>query len=286
MKKIVAVIVIIVGLAVGIGFAGYPFISNFLMSLNLNSEVQTYLNAAANLTKEQNELEMQKAIEYNKSLLSKFDIGDPFGEEIKADDDYYELVNLGGTSVMACIEVPALDINYPVYHGTSDEVLDKAIGHMRGTSLPVGGESTHAVLTGHSGYSTAKLFTDLDQLKKGDVFYITTLNQTLAYEVDQIKVVVPSDNSALKIEPNEDYVTLVTCTPYGVNSHRLLVRGTRVPYDEGKRQLQAKKRTESTFTGEYLSAILIGGSVMAGILIVYIFIRVMVKQVRKRKDNG
>lgn len=286
MKKYVAVIVIIVGLAIGVGFAGYPLISNYLMSLNLNSEVQTYLNAAAKVEKEQRELETERAIEYNKSLLGNIKIGDPFGEEIKADDDYYDLLNLSGTSVMACLEIPAIDINYPVYHGTSDEVLGKGIGHMRGTSLPIGGESTHAVLTGHSGYSSAKLFTDLDQLTEGDLFYIHTLDQTLAYEVDQIKVVLPTDNSELKIEPKKDYVTLVTCTPYGVNSHRLLVRGTRVPIDEAKRQIQAKKRTESTFSEEYMSAILIGVSVMAGILIVYIIIRVVVKQVRKRKNHG
>ena len=286
MRKTASVIVLIVVLAVGIGVVGYPFISNYLMSLNLNSEVQTYLNSASDLSQAQYEEELERAKEYNKSLLGSVDIGDPFGEETNSDDDYYDILNLSGTSVMACIEIPAIDIKYPVYHGTSDEVLSKGIGHMSSTSLPIGGAGTHAVLTGHTGYSSSKLFTDIDKLEQGDKFYIYVLNQTLAYEVDQIKVVIPSDTSDLKVEPEGDYVTLVTCTPYGVNSHRLLVRGKRVPYVEEEKELQANKLKESTWNDEYISAIIIGGSVMVGILLVYFVIRIIIKQVGKRKENG
>ncbi|MCH5299004.1 MAG: class C sortase [Ruminococcus sp.] len=286
MSKGLKAIIFIVVLMIGIIIAGYPFISNFLNGLNSSSELQTYLNLVSNLSDEECEQALKEAREYNKGLLGSVNIGDPFGKETKADDDYYNLLKIKGTPVMACLEVPAIDIKYPVYHGTSDEVLSKGIGHMRGTSLPIGGKGTHSVLTGHTGYSTSKLFTDIDKLEKGDKFYIYTLNLKLAYEVDQIKVVLPSDTSDLKIEPNKDYVTLVTCTPYGINTHRLLVRGKRVPYDEEENARQATKRTESTWYEEYMSAIIIGGGVMAGILILYYIITLIGKQVRKRKGDG
>lgn len=287
MKKVAAVIILIVVLAVGIGVVGYPFISNYLMGLNLSSEVQSYFNSAARLAQNQYDEELEKAKEYNRSLLGNVTIGDPFGEDTGTDDNYYDLLNLSGTSVMACIDIPAIDIEYPIYHGTSDEVLKNGIGHMRNTSLPIGGEGTHTVLTGHTGLSSAKFFTDIDKLETGDKFYISVLNQTLAYEVDQIKVVLPSDTSDLAIEPEGDYVTLVTCTPYGINSHRLLVRGTRVPYVEEERQnIMAQELKESTWNDEYISAIIIGGSVMVGILLIYFVIRIIIKQVGKRKENG
>lgn len=285
MKKVATVIIFIVVLAIGITIVGYPFISNYLMSLNVNSEIQNYLSVASNLSQAQYDEEIQKAKEYNKSLLSNIGLGDPFGEETKTDDDYYNLLSLDGTSVMACIEVPAINIKYPIYHGTSTEVLGKGIGHMRNTSLPIGGEGTHAVLTGHTGYSSAKLFTDIDKLELGDQFYIFVLNQTLAYEVDQIKVVLPSDTSDLTVDPKGDYVTLVTCTPYGVNSHRLLVRGKRIPYTEEEKALQDAKMMESTWNDEYMSAIIIGGCITAGILMIYFIIRMIVKRCKTEKSK-
>lgn len=286
MKRIVAFIVLIVLLAIGGGAVSYPFISNYLMSQNLSSEVQSYLDSASRLTRDNYNEEFKEARKYNKGLVGNIYVADPFGEQPETDDNYYDLLNIEGTSVMACLEVPAINISYPIYHSATDTVLEKGIGHLRNTSLPVGGKGTHAVLTGHTGLSQAKFFTDLDKLEIGDVFYITLLNETLAYKVDQIKVVLPTDTSELQIDPEEDYVTLVTCTPYGVNSHRLLVRGRRIPLAESEREkMVSGKIAESTWNDEYMSAIIIGASVTAGILIVYVLIRVITKQIRKRKGN-
>ncbi|MCQ4021706.1 MULTISPECIES: class C sortase [unclassified Ruminococcus] len=285
MKKVITVIIFIVLMAIGIGIIGYPLASNFLMSMNSDSEVQTYLSAASNLDSEEYDKQLALAQEYNDSLKGNYNIGDPFGKEIETDDEYYDLLNIDGTSVMACIEIPALKIKYPIYHGTSDDVLNKGIGHMRNTSLPIGGKGTHTVLTGHTGLSNAKLFTDIDKLEEEDVFYIYVMNQTLAYSIDQIKVVEPSDTSDLKIDDENDYVTLVTCTPYGLNTHRLLVRGTRIPYVESKKEAQPSRVEKSTYNEEYMSAIIIGGLVMTGILFIYVLIKIVLRICRKRKNN-
>lgn len=286
MRKFIAAIVLIILLAVGGAIVGYPLISNYLMSQNLDSQVQTYLNSAAQLDDEQYSEELKKAKEYNKSLIGNVEVGDPFSEQPETDDNYYDLLNISGTSVMACVEIPSIDIRYPIYHSASDDVLEKGIGHLQNTSLPIGGKGTHAVLTGHTGTSNAKLFTDLDQVEIGDVFYITVLNETLAYEVDQIKVVLPSDTSALQIDPEEDYVTLITCTPFGINSHRLLVRGNRIPFsEEDTKELQRTRIAKSTWGDEYTSALMIGAGVMIGILLIYLLIRIISKQIRKRKEN-
>ena len=288
MKRTVATIALVVLLILGVGIVSYPFVSNYLMEQNLSSEVQSYLDSTSLLDNSKYDAELQKAIEYNKSLIGNVSVADPFGVQPEADDNYYDLLNVHGTSVMAVLEIPVINITYPIYHGADESILSKGIGHLRNTSLPVGGEGVHSVLTGHTGTSQAKLFTDLDKLERDDVFYITVLGETLAYKVDQIKVVLPSDTSDLKIEPDKDYVTLVTCTPYGVNSHRLLVRGSRIPYtrEEMKKLNTARKAAQSTWVNEYLSAIIIGGSVTAGILIVYVLVRVISKKIRKRKDNG
>lgn len=288
MKRTVATIALVVLLILGAGIVSYPFISNYLMEQNLSSEVQSYLDSTSQLDRSSYDAELKKAIEYNKSLIGNVSVADPFGVQPEPDDNYYDLLNVQGTSVMAALEIPAIDVRYPIYHGADESVLLKGIGHLRNTSLPVGGSSTHAVLTGHTGESQAKLFTDLDKLETDDVFYITVFGETLAYKVDQIKVVVPTDTSELTIEPDKDYVTLVTCTPYGVNSHRLLVRGTRIPYtrEEMKKLNASRKVAQSTWVNEYLSAIIIGGSVTAGILILYALFRVISKRLRKRKDNG
>ncbi|MCH5303968.1 MAG: class C sortase [Ruminococcus sp.] len=286
MKQFIAVIVFIVLLTVGVGIIGYPFVSNYLMSQNLDSEVQSYLSSASQMSKDQYSEEIKKAKEYNKSLIGNVEIADPFGDEPKGDDNYNELLNVDGTSVMAVIEIPAIDIRYPVYHSANDDVLDRGIGHLRNTSLPIGGKGTHSVLTGHTGHSQAKFFTDLEKVETGDVFYISVLNETLAYKVDQIKVVLPSDTSQLQIDTEKDYVTLVTCTPFGVNSHRLLVRGSRIPYNEEiKEKFKSVKIEKSTWVDEYMYAIIIGASVMFGILIVYAVVRVIRKQAEKRKEN-
>ena len=285
MKRIIAIIVACVILVAGLGIVGYPFISNYIMSQNLDSEVQTYLNTVEDTDKTDIEKELKRAKEYNKSLLGNVAINDPFAENKAANKYYYDILNLDGTSVMACVEIPAINVKYPVYHGTSTKVLEKGVGHLQSSSLPVGGKGSHAVLTGHTGVSNLRIFTDLEKLKKGDMFYIYVLDQTLAYKVDNIAVVEPTDTSLLKIDENKDYVTLVTCTPYGMNSHRLLVRGTAVPYSAEQAKAEAEKTTGSAYNDQYLFAILVGACVLVGILLIYFITRAVTKKVRKSKDN-
>ena len=169
--------------------------------------------------------------------------GDVCGEEDQEleDTDYWKVLNVGGDGVMGYLSIPKINIKLSIYHGTADDVLQTGVGHLNGTKLPIGGESTHSVLAAHRGLPSARLFTDIDQMKKGDKFYIHILDETLAYQVDQILDMVDKDDTetlekALQIEEGKDQVTLFTCTPYGVNSHRLLVRGTRVPY-EGEEEI-------------------------------------------------
>ncbi len=285
MKKVISVIIFVVLLMVGMGIVGYTFVSNILMGMNSDSEIKTYLDTVSDLDTAEYDKYYASAQEYNDSLKGDVVIGDPFENDFTNDEEYNNLLNFDGTFVMACIEIPALQINYPIYHGTSDEVLNKGIGHMRNTSLPIGGKGTHSVLTGHTGLSGARLFTDIDKLEQGDVFYIYVMNQTLAYSVDQIKVVEPEDTSDLKIDEDNDYVTLVTCTPYGLNTHRLLVRGTRIPYADSEKDLQQAHLKESTYNEEYIRAVAIGASIMFGILLAYIIFRFVLHTVRKRKNN-
>ena len=187
---------------------------------------------------------------------------------------------------MGYVVIPKIDVNLPIYHGTSEEVLQKGVGHLQNTSLPVGGESTHAVLSGHTGLSSAKLFTDLDKLEEGNIFYIKTLGETFAYEVDQIKIVEPHETSDLLIESDKDYVTLVTCTPYGINSHRLLVRGTRIPYTEEVEKEIKKEQKEnvgSTWRDEYFKALAIGLGGLAILGIIFIIVVLIKKKGRKKE---
>lgn len=170
---------------------------------------------------------------------------------------------------MGSIEIPSIDVNLVIYHGTEEEVLQKGVGHLQGTSLPVGGTGTHSVLSAHTGLPNKKLFTDLDQLEPGDVFYLHILGETLAYKVDQILTVLPHETDALMIDSTQDYVTLVTCTPYGINSHRLLVRGTRIPYEEAQQIAQdAGTHSGSTWRDEYLKALFVGLLILLVLIIV------------------
>lgn len=281
MKKIVLIIFAVILLLIGAVTVGYPFISNWLMSKNLSSEVQTYLDTSDKTDKTILESELKKALKYNESFVGSVRIGDPFSSQPEYSEEYYNLLNLDGTSVMACIEIPSINVKYPIYHGTSNEVLEKGVGHLKSSSLPVGGKSTHAVLTGHTGVSNLKIFTDLDKLKKGDKFFIHVLNKTLAYEVDNIAVVLPDETSLLQIDEGKDYVTLVTCTPYGQNTHRLLVRGKAVAYSENDIETENQKLIGSTYNEQYIFAVLIGICVMLGILIIYFICMIIIRRVRK-----
>ncbi len=285
MKKAAPVIILIVLMIVGLGIFIYPFVSNLFMNMNSDSELQTYLNTSKQTSDEKNNEMLRKAREYNSRLVGNVEIGDPFAENTESDDDYYSLLSLDTTDVMAVLEIPSIEIQYPVYHGTGDSVLKKGIGHLKNTSLPVGGKGTHSVLVGHTGYAGSKLFSDLDKLEKGDMFYIFTCGEKLAYRIDRIDVVLPEDLSLLKIDSEEDYVTLVTCTPFGQNTHRLLVRGTRVSYNEKEKQEQTMRLKKSTWDEQYIYAGIIGFSVMAGILIVFFIFKIIFNIRRKRKHD-
>lgn len=224
MKKLSTVLLIATFVA-GLSLLLYPTVSNYWNTLHASRAVATYVDAVQNMGEDKRREMLQKAIDYNKSLTSdnqRLTISSARRQE------YESILDVDGNGMIGYIEIPNVNITLPVYHGTNDDVLQIAIGHLDWTSLPVGGMSTHCVLSGHRGLPSAKLFTNLDQVKEGDTFVIRVLDEVLTYEVDQIRIVEPAAVDDLMIENGKDYCTLVTCTPYGVNSHRLLVRGHRV----------------------------------------------------------
>ncbi len=208
----------------------YPVISNMINSNKTGVVINDYSDSIATNTVSENDKLIDEARNYNKNL-STVNIVDAFvNPKENESDEYKSILNVNGDGMMGYIKIPKIDIKVPIYHGTGNEVLQKGVGHLEGSSFPVGGESTHSVLSAHSGLPSARLFTDLNQLEVGDMFYIYILDQVFAYKVDQVLVVEPADIEELELKEGEDYVTLVTCTPYAVNTHRLLVRGTRVEY--------------------------------------------------------
>lgn len=233
MKDKLSLVLIVLLILTGFAAAMFPIVSSWQNRRLQDMMVESYEETAAETGSEQLEDQRHKAKEYNRKLYENgVVLSDPFDETKYAADaeTYMKLLNLSGNGVMCCIEIPKIQLKLPVYHTTEAEVLQKGAGHLEGSSLPVGGKTTHSVLSAHRGLPTAKLFTDLDQLQEGDLFYINVLGETLAYEIDRITVAEPDDVRELKIEKGKDYVTLVTCTPYSINSHRLLVRGHRTEY--------------------------------------------------------
>ncbi|QWH89044.1 class C sortase [Bacillus toyonensis] len=219
----------------GLGIFLYPTISNWLATRAHYSEIGSYDKKIKALQKKEIERREKEAADYNKQVqTSTQTFADPFAEENSNQQAYADALNLG--DVMGYIEISKIKIKLPIYQGTSEEVLSRGIGHLDYSSLPVGGENTHTILTGHRGLPSAKLFSDLDKLSEGDLFYIHSLDKILAYKVDQIKVVLPHETDDLKIVEDKDYTTLITCTPYGVNTNRLLVRGERVEFNQKEKQ--------------------------------------------------
>lgn len=237
MKKIVTRILLGLIFLIGLLVMLYPSISNWVNERNQSRVVAGYSEAVEKLTETDYSAYLQAAIEHNNKIAQAGSLSSAVLMEKEDNfEEYNSLLNVADNSVMGVIKIPKIKIEFPIYHTTSDAVLQVGIGHFTGSSLPVGGKSTHCILSGHRGLPSAKLFTDLDQITEGDKIYIKVLGDTLAYQVDQIQVVLPNEVEQLDVIPGEDYVTLVTCTPYGINSHRLLVRGTRVPYVEGEEE--------------------------------------------------
>ena len=245
--------------AVALGLLLYPLIGE-LMNEKYHSDVETtYTAAIADTNDAELTAQRQAAQQYN-AMLANATISE--GGASAPPLAYAEQLTVGG--VMAYVDIPPIGVYLPVQHGTGAETLEKSVGHVVGTSLPVGGSSTHAVLSAHSGMASSKLFSDIDQLEKGDTFYIHVLGEVLAYEADNINTVLPTDTSLLQIEDGKDLVTLVTCTPFGVNTHRLLVRGHRVPYvPEQKAETAEAQKATSSWTQHYLTGLAIGLGVVA-----------------------
>ena len=224
-------------LLAGIAILLYPTFSNWWNNFHQTRAIAGYVEAVANMDAEEYERMWNEAVEYNAQLLSKPNRYNMTDEQRR---EYESILDVTGTGIMGYIEIPSIDVSLPIYHGTNEAVLQIAIGHIESSSLPVGGIGTHCVISGHRGLPSAKLFTDIDQLQNGDRFMIQVLDRTLTYEVDQIRIVLPSELQDLEIDPNQDYCTLVTCTPYGVNTHRLLVRGHRVENDKEQANVTAE----------------------------------------------
>ena len=285
-KKVNKLFVIIIFLA-GLSLLLYPLVANQWNNHRQKQLISSYESSIADQTAAGTidyEAAMKQAKAYNDALLpsilpDSFAVADAQEEE---DADYINCLNLTGDGMMGIVEIPKIAIKLPIYHGTSEEVLQKAAGHLEGSSLPIGGESTHAVISAHRGLPSASLFTDLDQMEIGDHFLIHVLDETLCYEVDDVSVVEPEETSKLAVEDGEDLVTLLTCTPYGVNTQRLLVRGHRVPYEE-----QAVADEQTPLSGlslhtNYLLWVIIG-IIVTGVFILILFIRE--KKLRKKAEQ-
>ena len=268
-------------LVVGVAVLLYPEVSNYLAERQQLNAISQYEDDVAELDEEDLSAEWAAAQEYNEDLAGD-PVHDPFvvGSGYALPDNYEEVLNVNDDGIMGYIEIPDIDVLLPIYHGTSDEVLEKGVGHIDYTSLPIGGDSTHCVLSAHRGLPSAELFTRLGEMEIGDVFYLHVLDEVHAYEVDEIQVVEPDDLSQITIEEGEDQVTLLTCTPYGVNTHRLLVTGHRVAYEPDE---------DADVVGDamdWLNLILVIVGIVIGLIIVAVIFGVRHHRKKKRLANG
>ena len=272
MKKKIITICAAVLFLTALGLTLYPLISNYV-NQKYASEIQIAYQELIQQTDDSVLQEAkQRAIAYNLAITPG--TADAYSEEalVSAAEDYDSQLDIAGNGIMGYVGIPKIQVNLPIYHGTDAEVLDRGVGHLLGSSLPVGGKNTHTILTGHSGMASQKMFTDLEQLTQGDVFYLNVLNETLAYQVTEINTVLPYETDLLGIVPGEDLCTLVTCTPYGVNTHRLLVRGYRIPYEEAltlEEESVAVEAVESTWEQNYAKGIIIG--IVIALLLILLF---------------
>lgn len=271
---------------IGSGLVIYPFLADAFYAYRTEEVILALDEAAQEQGGEERSREMlAQADEYNRKLREEYflepDLAVPAAKLPGGETEYQNLLSFDETGVMGYVSIPSIDVNLPVYHGAEDAVLKKGAGHLFGTSLPVGGSGTHAVITAHTGFGKARFFTDLTELREGDVFVITVPGRRLLYRTDQITVVAPEDTSPLTIEEGKDYCTLLTCTPYGINSHRLLVRGERAEEEIGAEEKLPEERKrgvlESEWFRRYLYSLLIAGSMMTGAAVVITAIRRMKK---------
>ena len=282
MKKKIPGILFGILFLIGFGILIYPTAADQWNTYRQSRLISSYEAAVEKMEPEDFSLQWEKARAFNDSFSTNNIYGDIFGSEEQelTDTDYWQVLNVGGDGVMGYLSIPKIHVRLSIYHGVEEEVLQTGVGHLNGTKLPIGGEGTHSVLAAHRGLPSARLFTDIDQLEKGDLFYIHMLDQVLAYQVDQILDMVDKDDTAvleeaLQIQEGKDLVTLFTCTPYGVNSHRLLVRGTRVPYtgQEDIAATPAETMLEAV-QNYYMLYLILGISVtLLGILLLRVILR-------------
>lgn len=272
MKKNRSNIILVLLLLIGLSLILYPSVSDYWNSFHQSRAIANYAEAVADIDNEQYEALWQSAVTYNENLAEIGVQWEPTEEQLEA---YRRELDVTGTGVMGYIEIQKINCFLPIYHSTEESVLQVAIGHIEGSSLPVGGESTHCVLSGHRGLPSARLFTDIDQLGEGDTFVLRTLDETLTYQVDQIRIVLPYELDDLQIQPGRDLCTLVTCTPYGVNTHRLLVRGHRVENAPEARQIRV--------TGDaFMIDSLVVAPLVALPMLLILFIALLVSSAKKR----
>ena len=274
MKKHLSTVILILVFLVGLSLLLYPTVSDYWNSLHQSRAISGYTEQVASLDNDIYDALWAEARAYNEALPGKEDRFRLTEAEL---EEYEGLLSVSGTNVIGYIEIPKINCSLPIYHGTDDAVLERGVGHIEGSSLPVGGAGTHCVLSGHRGLPRAKLFTDLDQLAEGDTFVLRILDEALTYEVDQILIVEPQELDALKIDPDQDYCTLITCTPYGINSHRLLVRGRRV---ENPEESQAVRVTADA---RKLEPMVVAPLVAAPILLVLLIVLLAGTHRRKRR---
>ena len=236
MKRKLAIFGIILIFVAGIGVMSYPLVSSVINNIDSRNHVEEYTKTTKQMSSEETLEMFKKAEEYNHSLTNNVIITDPFDEKAykKIGANYENALNVDGNGLIGYIDIPKINVYLPIYHGTTDKILAKGAGHLQNTSLPVGGESTHSVISAHTAYPGETFFDYLTDMQEGDEFYVHVLDRVLKYEVDIIKVVLPEETDDLRVIRGEDHVTLLTCTPYSINTHRLLVRGKRVAYDDSK----------------------------------------------------
>ena len=287
MKKKLSGILFGLMFLVGFGILVYPTVADQWNTYRQSRLISSYEKNIEEMEPEDFTAQWEKAQALNGTLTKNSIYGDVFGqdEEEMQNSEYWQVLNVGGDGVMGYLAIPKINLKVSIYHGTGDEVLQTGVGHLNGTGLPIGGESTHSVLAAHRGLPSARLFTDIDQMKKGDKFYLHILDETLAYQVDQILDMVDKDDmetleNALQIEEGKDYVTLFTCTPYGVNSHRLLVRGTRVPYTGEEDIEETPVDTMLRAVQDYYMLYLVLG--LSVTLLVILFMKILIKPGKKK----
>ena len=286
MKRSTLIILAVVFFVAALGLTVYPIISNYVNTLYA-SEIHTAYEEVIEQTDNRALLEAkEQAIAYNETITPGA-AQDTYSQESlkEASVDYESQLNITGDGIMGYVHVPKIGVNLPIYHGTDSDSLERGIGHLLGSSLPIGGADTHSILTAHSGMASQKMFSDLPQLAIGDVFYLNVLAETLAYQVDEINTVLPHDTTYLGIEQDMDICTLVTCTPFGVNTHRLLVRGSRIPYEEAEviEEVTTQEEVASTWEQQYVRGLVVGLALVM-ILAIIILTAWCIRRIRHGKS--